>query len=40
MADLAIRGGRVLDPAQNLDTVCDLLLSGGRIAEIGDGLRA
>jgi dihydroorotase len=40
MADLAIRGGRVLDPSQNLDRVCDLLLSGGRIAEIGDGLSA
>ncbi len=40
MADLAIRGGRVLDPAQNLDTVCDVLLSGGKVAEIGDGLSA
>jgi len=38
VADLAIRGGRVLDPSQNLDRVCDLLLSGGRVAEIGDGL--
>ncbi len=40
MADLAIRGGRVLDPSQNLDRVCDLLLRGGRVAEIGDGLDA
>ncbi len=40
MADLAVRGGRVLDPAQNLDRITDLLLSGGRVAEIGDGLGA
>jgi dihydroorotase len=40
VTDLAIRGGRVLDPSQNLDRVCDLLLSGGRVVEIGDGLSA
>jgi len=40
VGDLAVRGGRVLDPAQNLDRVCDLLLADGRVAEIGDGLGA
>jgi dihydroorotase len=40
VGELAIRGGRVLDPSQNLDRVCDVLVSDGRVAEIGDGLGA
>ncbi len=38
MGSLAIRGGRVIDPAQKLDRVCDLLLADGVVAEIGEGL--
>ncbi|TMG01396.1 MAG: dihydroorotase, partial [Chloroflexi bacterium] len=35
MTTLAIRGGRVIDPANGDDTVADLLISDGRIAEAG-----
>jgi dihydroorotase len=38
MTTLLIRGGRVIDPAQNLDTVTDVLIQDGKIAEIGDGI--
>jgi len=31
---LAIRGGRVIDPANGIDTVADVLIADGRIAEI------
>ena len=31
---LLLRGGRVVDPAQNLDGVQDLLLDAGRVAAI------
>lgn len=33
---LLLKGGRVIDPSQDLDKVADLLIEGGRIAEIGD----
>jgi dihydroorotase len=35
---LLIRGGRVLDPANGLDTVADVLIEGGRIAAVGPDL--
>jgi len=35
---LLIRGGRILDPAQGLDMVGDLLIQEGRIAALGPGL--
>lgn len=38
MADLIIRGGRVIDPAQKLDRICDVRLANGVVAELGDGL--
>ena len=31
---IAIKNGHVLDPAQNLDGPCDLLLADGRVAEV------
>ena len=34
MATILIRGGRIIDPSQNLDRVGNLLLEGGRIAGI------
>jgi dihydroorotase len=37
--ELVIRHSRVLDPSTGLDKVADILLHGGHIAEIGDGLR-
>ena len=36
MADqVLIRDGRVIDPANNLDAVCDVLILDGKIAEVG-----
>lgn len=40
MDNLLIRGGRVIDPANGVDRVCDVRVEDGKIAEIGDGLRA
>jgi dihydroorotase len=37
-AELVIRGARVVDPRAGLDGVADVLVRGGRIAEVGDGL--
>lgn len=35
-----LRGGRVIDPAQHLDRVADVLIVDGRIAALGPGLEA
>ena len=43
MIDLAIRGGRVLDPVRALDVVGDVLIADGKImgvASPGEGPRA
>jgi dihydroorotase len=37
MTSLAIRGGRVIDPANNLDATLDILIEDGRIAAVGPG---
>lgn len=37
---LLLRGGRVLDPTQNLDAVVDMLLVDGAVAELGSDLSA
>lgn len=39
-APLLIRGGRVIDPANNVDGVMDVLVRDGKIAEVGAGLEA
>ena len=36
--DLILKGGRVIDPSQNLDRVTDVAFAGGKVAKIGDGL--
>jgi dihydroorotase len=36
--DLILRGGRVLDPSQNLDRITDVGFTDGRVAAGGDGL--
>ena len=36
--DLLLRGGRVIDPAQGLDGVFDVAVSGGRIAAVAKNL--
>jgi dihydroorotase len=39
-ATLVIRGARVVDPATDLDGICDVLVRDGLIAAIGDALAA
>jgi len=34
--ELIIRNGRVIDPANGIDKKCDVLIVGGRIAEVGN----
>jgi N-acyl-D-aspartate/D-glutamate deacylase len=36
---LAIRGGRVVDPAQGLDTTADVAIANARVAAVGERLR-
>lgn len=38
MADILLRGGRVIDPSRNLDVSADLLLQDGKVARIEPGL--
>jgi dihydroorotase-like cyclic amidohydrolase len=38
--DIVLRGGRVIDPETGLDAVADVVVSGGRIAFIGNGAAA
>ena len=38
--DLILKGGRVIDPSQNLDRVTDIAFSGGKVAKVGDGIQA
>lgn len=38
MADMLLRGGRVIDPARNLDVEADLLLQDGKIARLEPSL--
>jgi len=35
MFDVIVRGGRVVDPSQDLDTIADVAIRGPRIAAIG-----
>ncbi|MBG88534.1 MAG: dihydroorotase [Verrucomicrobiales bacterium] len=36
MGSLHLRGGRVIDPANRFDSVADVLISEGRVAEVGE----
>ncbi|GAA0440685.1 dihydroorotase [Acrocarpospora corrugata] len=38
--DLLIRGGRVLDPGQDIDHVLDVAITGGRVTALGQNLPA
>jgi dihydroorotase len=38
--DLVLTGARVCDPANGIDRVCDVALSGDRIVAVGEGLAA
>src|SRR6476660_9819532 len=36
--DLILKGGRVIDPSQNIDRVTDVAFAGGKVAKVGDNL--
>jgi dihydroorotase len=38
MADILLRGGRVIDPARNFDASADVLLQGGKVARVEAGI--
>ncbi len=38
--DLIVRGGRVIDPSQDLDGVRDVAFAGGKVAAVGPSLQA
>jgi dihydroorotase len=38
--DLILRGGRVIDPSQKLDAVTDVGFAGGKVAMVGNNLKA
>jgi len=38
MHDLVLKGGRVVDPAQNLDQVIDVAFADGKVSAVGRGL--
>ena len=38
--DILIKGGRIIDPASNTDTTGDVLLSAGKVAQIGGKISA
>src|SRR5437867_4613593 len=40
MHDLVVRGGRVIDPSQNIDSVMDVAIDGQRISAVGPNLTA
>jgi dihydroorotase len=39
MHELVLKGGRVIDPAQDIDRVTDVAFAGGKVAAIGDNLQ-
>lgn len=34
--ELILRGGRVIDPAQGIDRICDVAFAGGKVLAVGD----
>src|ERR1700712_5897018 len=36
--DLILKGGRVIDPSQNIDRVTDVAFSNGKVAKVGNDL--
>jgi dihydroorotase len=38
--DLVVRGARVVDPVEGIDSVCDVRVDGGTIAQLGTSLEA
>jgi dihydroorotase len=40
MTDLILRGGRVIDPSQDLDVLADVAFANGKVGAVGPGLEA
>ncbi len=40
MTDLILRGGRVIDPSQDMDAVADVAFADGKVKAVGPGLEA
>ena len=40
MSAILIKGGHVIDPANGIDRVCDVLLEDGRVSAVGEKLKA
>ena len=40
MSQILIKNGRVIDPANHLDKVCDMLISDGKIEKLGENILA
>ena len=40
MASLLVKNGRVVDPAQELDRISDVLLEDGKVSRVATGLQA
>ena len=38
--DLVLKGGRIIDPSQNIDAISDVAFSGGKVAAVGRDLEA
>jgi len=38
LADLLVRGGRVIDPARGVDAPCDVAIAGGRILDVAPSI--
>jgi dihydroorotase len=38
--DLILKGGRVIDPSQNLDAICDVAFAGSKVAAVAPNLAA
>ncbi len=39
-AELILKGGRVIDPSQNIDRIADVAFAGGKVLKVGDNLDA
>ena len=37
--ELVLKGGRLIDPSQNLDRVADIAFAGGKVAKVGAGIQ-
>ena len=38
MSELVLRGGRVIDPSQNIDEIADVVFADGKVKGVGRGI--